>query len=112
MGSSCGGYGGYEEYWGIWRVKGHVLRDRQTDGAGWELDLFPILCQPFPPFPSMSCRIKLLHEDASHTRPPWGAVLMTLTDWFSTLCTGSSWAAGTVGPEQVVIWCIAQLIWS
>ena len=44
----------------------------------------PILYLPYPPFPSMSYRIKLLHDGASHTVPPWGAVLMSLTDWLTT----------------------------
>ena len=44
----------------------------------------PILYPPYPPFPSMSYRIKLLHEGTSHIAPPWGNVLMSLTDWLTT----------------------------
>ena len=53
----------------------------------------PILYPPYPPFPSMSYRIKLLHEGASHTVPPWGAVLMSLTDWLTTRALGPAGSA-------------------
>ena len=46
--------------------------------------LFPYYLSILPPFSSMSYRIQLLHEGASHTMPPWGTVLMSLTDLLTT----------------------------
>ena len=45
---------------------------------------------------------KLIHEGASHTVPPWGTVLMSLTGWLATLPRGgpASWVHTAVGPQQ------------
>ena len=65
--------------------------DGEADGEGGRegrLDgnwvLFPYSLSTLPPFPSMSFCIKLLHEGTSHIAPPWGNVLMSLTDWLTT----------------------------
>ena len=46
--------------------------------------MFPYSLSALPPFPSMSYHIKLLHEGTSHAMPPWGTVLISLTDWLTT----------------------------
>ena len=67
-----------------------VLVSGQTREGGREGGLdgnwvpFPYSLSALPPFPSMSFCIKLLHEGTSHIAPPWGNVLMSLTDWLTT----------------------------
>ena len=60
-------------------------REGGLDG-NWVLFLYSL--STLPPFPSMSYRIKLLHEGTSYTMPPWGTVLMSLTDWLTTCPLG------------------------
>ena len=97
----CGGTGSMAGQSLAHCTRGHAPGACETEPGreGWELVTISLFFIRPTPLPLNELSIKLLHEGTSHTMPPWGTVLMSLTNWLPPHHTRLQppWAQRAVG---------------